>query len=166
MTKATGLAFCLSPKNPGFLHVGRADSLPGHLGVDGMNLVEGKELEIYNANGQQLAVDTASGERELAVPEQLGVVAEGPPRRVRTDGGPMAGSDDSQVLLDRITLALAMIQVDVNGRDEDDFKGYRVPIVQASLPVVLAALAEEFGEVSENDSGGGKLHRASPHPHG
>ena len=152
MPGAADLVLVLSAANIGFLHVGEAAKLSKHLTDNDVQLVNGKQLEIFNADGVPLGIEVAGEQREITEPDEEAIV------QIEVD---------TQLLLDRIALALAKIQVDVHekARNDDKLKGYRVPFVRASLPATLAALAVEFG-VPEGENEAGKLHRASPHPHG
>lgn len=149
MTRATGNVVVISADNT-VLHVGDAAHILSHLGVQSADLCssEPKFPEIYSYKGLPLAVQDVGGSVELTVPET----------QART-------VNEQQHLIDRIALALAMIQVEVNEDPNNDDPTFRVPVIVGSLEVVLAGLAVEFGNINDNSSNGGRLHRKSRHPH-
>jgi hypothetical protein len=119
---------CAINADESVLHVGRAHDLLAHLGSEDL-----AEIEIYDSLGRRLMriVESGGGEPSL-VP-----IDEREP-----------GPSDKQLLLDRISSALARIQVRVDRSPEDAPKGQRVPVVQSDLKVVLAALgASAFSEL-------------------
>ena len=148
MTRATGNVVVISADNT-VLHVGDADDILGHLGVQAAELstIRTQLPEIYDDAGHQLNIEDLDGSVELTV-------ADAPPRTV-----------DEQHLIDRISLSLAMTQVQVNEDPNNDDPTFRVPVIVGSLPVVLAGLAVDFGEINDDNTNGGRLHRKSRHPH-
>lgn len=154
MAKPHGDVVFISPDNV-VLHVGDVDRILPHLGIithDNLNLGGAVLPEMYDATGQRLEiVEPAEGKLELARIDARAEVNE-------------------QLLIDRITLALARMQVAVHKHPDKDMRSFRVPMIQGSLPVVLAGLAEAFGPLADDaDPGdpdtGGSMHRASTHPH-
>jgi hypothetical protein len=113
---ADELFFAINVENS-VLHLARRNDLLAHLGS------EGAEFEIYDSLGRQWKIVESGGERSV-VP-----VDEREP-----------GPSDKQLLLDRITCACARIQLRVDRDIDPPPKGERVPVVQAALNVVLAAL--------------------------
>jgi len=115
-----------------FLHVGRAPELLRHLREEttsevlatGDATVDGEPIEIYDSCGRRMRIAGSSFTPiDDSVPDD----------------------DGTQLLRDRIWSALACIQLRVDRSPEEELKGVRVPVVQADLEVVLAALgASEF----------------------
>jgi hypothetical protein len=109
------------------LHVGCANDLLAHLSGE-----ELKEFEIYDSLGRRMKkVNSGGGEPSFVLIDER-----------------EPGPSDKQLLLDRISSALARIQVRVDRHPEDAPKDQRVPVVQSDLKVVLAALgASAFSEL-------------------
>jgi len=107
-------------------HVGRANDLLAHLSREDL-----AEFEIYDSLGRRMKpVNSGGGEPFVPIDERE------------------PGPSDKQLLLDRISSALARIQVRVDRHPEDAPKDQRVPVVQSDLKVVLAALgASAFSEL-------------------
>ena len=118
---------CAINADESVLHVGRAKDMLAHLDSESV-----AEFEIYDSLGRRMKIVNSGGGEPSVVP-----IDEGEP-----------GSSDKQLLLDRISSALARIQVRVDRHPEDAPKDQRVPVVQSDLKVVLAALgASAFSEL-------------------
>jgi hypothetical protein len=119
--------FCAINAGESVLHVGRADDLLAHLGSEDL-----AEFEIYDSLGREMRiVESGGGERSLVPIDEL-----------------EPGPSDKQWLVDRITCACARIQLRADRSTDAPPKGERVPVVQADLKVVLAALgASAFFEL-------------------
>jgi len=116
-----------------FLHVGRANDLLPHLDSETLT-----KIEIYDSRGRLMRIVKSAGEKPSLAPID--------------DGEP--GPSDKQLLLDRISSALACIQVRVDRSKDPQLKGQRVPVVLSDLKVVLAALsASAFFELPPAGAG-------------
>lgn len=143
MAAITENVLVISTDNTRF-HVAPADTILTHFGVFPGNVANFRtQLAMFDDTGQPLGVDD--------------------------EGTNLRRSDEATVstqhLIDRITLALAIMQVRVNDDPDNDQPDFRVPIIQGDLPVVLAGLAAGFAPLTEDDDDGGDLHRHSQHPH-
>jgi hypothetical protein len=118
---------CAINADESVLHVGRANDLLAHLDREDL-----AKIEIYDSLGRQMRIVESGGGEPSLVPID------------EREPGPSA----KQFLLDRISSALARIQVRVDRRPEDAPNGQRVPVVQSDLEVVLAALgASAYSEL-------------------
>lgn len=130
-----------------FLHVGPPGNVPGHFGVTPTTIetIDQDSIpEMYDEQGNQLEIDELDGQLRLI---QTGEKA------------------DLQLLIDRIDLALATIQVALHART-DGLQTFRMPRIHSTeLHVVLGGLTRAFNM----DSGGGDVqgtsHDCTHHPH-
>ena len=147
-TRATGNVVAISADNTR-LHVGSVDRILTHLEIDqnGLTLATSAVYEMYDGTGNELMLNPTS------------------------DGAALFQADaertiDEQLLLDRINLALAYMQVAVHTHEFEDMRSYRVPVVYGELPDVLAALAATFALPGISAGGAvSKCHDAGMHPH-
>lgn len=145
---ATGNVVVISADNTR-LHVGPVDRILTHLEINQSNLAEvaTRFPEWYDTTGRKLTVSATEGGVEL-------MRAAAPP------------TIDEQLLLDRIRLALAHMQVAVHTHVFPAMRSYRVPVVYGELPDVLAALSATFALPATTVGGAvSKCHDASAHPH-
>jgi hypothetical protein len=146
LEKPFGNAVFISADNR-VLHVGSVEHVLDHLEVKAPALRELRRQlpEIYDSSGHRLTIVE--------------------PERDRLELARIGDQDtiDEQLLIDRINLALARMQVDVHANDK--LREFRVPRIDGDLRTVLAGLAEAFslgGRISGTVS---KCHDASAHPH-
>src|SRR5689334_13588293 len=147
MTEATGNVVLISTDNVR-LHVGLVEEIPSHLGVKASDLddLRPRLPEMYDDQGRPVQIVPAEGEAvKLTLVEGQKAI-------------------DTQLLRDRITLALALMQVNVHTNEREDLRSYRVPKVDGELRDVLAALASTRRLGLPNDRRG-NCHDSSPHPH-
>lgn len=149
-TRATGNVVVISADNTR-LHVGPVDRILIHLGVDDDNLTlvtsSSTPYEMYDDSGSQLTINPTSNGATLFQSDTQTTI-------------------DEQLLLDRINLALAHMQVAVHTHVFPAMRSYRVPVVYGELPDVLAALAAAFALPAISVGGAvSKCHDAGIHPH-
>lgn len=113
-----------------FLHVAGGDEYLVHAGVtkENADLSRVDKYEIYDSTGVLLMPDIAADGQPVLLPDPEGE----PPNDV--------------LLRDRIRAALMNIQVRIDRSDAPDF---RVPVLDASLPVMLAALVQAYGPLHD-----------------
>ena len=148
MTRPHGNAVFISADNT-VLHVGSVDRILSHLGVTAANAndLRARVPEIYDDGANLLTIVRSAD-------DAVTLEREGEPEDA-----------DEQLLIDRIALALAFMQVQLHGNVDLQLRSFRFPSVQGSLPIVLAALAEAFSIPDNDNDPGGVSHDASTHPH-
>jgi hypothetical protein len=149
MTDVTGNVVLISADNVRF-HVGPADLIADHLEIDANNLADLQDRlpEMYDDRGRPVQF----------VPSDADTV-----KLALVDG---QDAVDEQLLLDRMTLALALMQVKVHTHVREDLRSYRVPKVDGELQDVVAALAAVFALLGPSPRHfGGNCHDSSTHPH-
>lgn len=120
------------------LHVGERTAVLPHLEVTPADVAAtNAAIELYDETGNRLVAQEQNGGVQLV---QDGQVA------------------DPQLLVDRIALVLARWQVMLTSKP-DPLVIHRVPYVSATLPIVLAALAEMFGPLHDPAQGGPPPHQ-------
>jgi hypothetical protein len=137
------------------LHVGNVEHIIAHLEIaDNLDEFRQASFDIFDRIGRPLKItELDDGEVALELVDAL---------QEEVD------EKQQQLLVDRMSLTLAGWQVDAHTHPDTDLRDFRLPIIiQASLPVVVAGLAEAFELDKPNDTSNSvsKCHDAGPHPH-